>query len=101
VGILGWVLLFPLVAPLAITKGQREPVARLIAGATVFVIAAPFWLAAATTGGGGSTSDQAAPPANIAETEDEEAAAEPDSGVENPATAASEQETDGDRPRRG
>ena len=65
---LGWILLFPIVAPLAITKGRREPVARLIAGAAVFVVTAPVWLGAVFTGGGGSSSDQAAPTSNIAYT---------------------------------
>jgi hypothetical protein len=64
----GWLLLFPIVASLAMTKGRREPVARLIAGAAVFVVTAPVWRVAATAGEGGSSSNLAAPLINVAYT---------------------------------
>jgi hypothetical protein len=40
------VLLFPLVAALAITRGQPEPRERLIAGIVVLLVTGPIWLSA-------------------------------------------------------
>lgn len=91
--IVAWILLFPLVAPLAITRGQREPVGRLVAGITVFVITAPFWMAAYTSSAGPSNRESTST-AQV-EAVGEEIQNEPASadGVAEP--AASEQETDG------
>ena len=41
-----WLLFFPLVAALAITRGQREPASRVVAGIVVLVVTVPIWLAA-------------------------------------------------------
>ena len=99
--IVAWVLLFPLVAPLAITQGRRDPVWRLAAGIAVFVVSAPFWVAAFTSGGS-STERQAAEtpveaPAQEVEAEaeaTEEAAPETDTATDDAEAAASEQEAD-------
>ena len=99
--IIAWLLLFPLVAPLAITQGRRDPVWRLAAGVAVFVITAPFWVAGFTSGGS-STERQAAetpaePPAQEVEAEaeaTEDAAPEPDTAIDDAEAAASEQEAD-------
>jgi hypothetical protein len=45
VQVLCWVFLFPIVAPLSITKGNRKPAGRLVVAGAVFVFAGFFWVA--------------------------------------------------------
>lgn len=49
VQILGWVLLFPLIAALAFTRGKLKPAGRLVAGIGVFAITGVFWIAPITS----------------------------------------------------
>ena len=53
VQVLAWMFFFPIVAALAITRGRREPIGRVVAGLVVLLLTTPIWLAAAF---GGSTS---------------------------------------------
>jgi hypothetical protein len=92
-----WVLLFPLVAPLAITQGRRDPVWRLAAGIAVFVVSAPFWVAAFTSGGSSTERQTAEAPVETPAQEadaPEEAPPEPDTDTDDAEAAASEQEAD-------
>lgn len=50
--IFGWLLLFPLVFTLAVTRGQVRPFWRLAAGLSVFVVSGTFWVALFTSGMG-------------------------------------------------
>lgn len=69
VQIVAWLLFFPVVAALAITRGQREPIGRVVAALVVLLLTTPIWLAAAF---GGSTSgdNETAEPAPIEEMQD-------------------------------
>jgi DNA uptake protein ComE-like DNA-binding protein len=78
VQIVAWLLFFPVVAALAITRGQREPISRVAVGIVVLTVTTPIWLAAAF---GGNTSGPAPEPTPETTTEVE---AEPEPAVDEP-----------------
>ena len=67
--VLAWVVLFPLVAALAITRGQPEPRERLIVGVVVLVVGVPVWFTA-FFGGSNSGDSEVAVPTPVEVTQD-------------------------------
>lgn len=62
VQIAAWLLFFPVVAALAITRGQREPIGRVVAALVVLLLTTPIWLAAAFGGSTSGDNETAEPP---------------------------------------